>query len=101
MSPAPTDSVLRRHHEQMHWADPLAPTDSVLRRHHEQMLQAARPNAGPDRPPGLVEPTSPPTPAGDPAPEPAAGRPAPAAAPEPATGHGGGFFGWIKRLFGG
>ena len=61
---APTDSVLRRHHEQMQagcrverpggfrsgWqsraiaaaAASDVPTDSVLRRHHEQMLQAAR-----------------------------------------------------------
>ena len=100
MSTAPTDSVLRRHHEQMRTAR-LAPTDSVLRRHHEQMRQAARPGAGPDRIPVPAEPASPPAPAGDPAPAPAAGRPEPAPAPEPATSQGGGFFGWLKRLFGG
>ena len=65
------------------------PTDSVLRRHHEQMRQAARPSADPGHVPGPAEPASPPTPDGDPAP-----------APEPSTGQGGGFFGWLKRLFG-
>ena len=103
MSTAPTDSVLRRHHEQMHRATRLAPTDSVLRRHHEQMRQAARSGIGPDPTPRPAEPAAPPgepPPASRPAPEPAASRPAPA--PEPTTtSQGGGFFGWLKRLFGG
>ena len=104
MSTTPTDSVLRRHHEQMHRAARLAPTDSVLRRHHEQIRQAAHPSGGPERTPGPVEPASPPggpPPASDPvpAPKPAVSHPAPA--PEPATDQGGGFFGWLKRLFGG
>ena len=105
MSTVPTDSVLRRHHEQMQRAARLVPTDSVLRRHYEQMRQAARASAGSGRTPEPAEPVSPPDrppPASRPAPapEPAVSRPAPA--PEPAaTGQGGGFFGWLKRLFGG
>ena len=78
------------------------PTDSVLRRHYEQMREAARSGAGsgpaPRAPESTVRSGSPP-PASHPAPT-----------PEPATGHSppapaatdqGGFFGWLKRLFGG
>ena len=86
MSTVPTDSVLRRHHEQMQAARSSVPTDSVLRRHYEQMQQAARSSGGSSRAP---EPAAP-----------AASRPA--AAPEPAvSSQGGGFLGWLKRLFGG
>ena len=49
MSTVPTDSVLRRHHEQMQRAARLVPTDSVLRRHYEQMRQAARASVGSGR----------------------------------------------------
>ena len=76
------------------------PTDSVLRRHHEQMQQAAGSNADGDR---AEEPTRP---AATP-PEPPAGRPEPTPAPRPAatapatSDQGGGFLGWLKRLFGG
>ena len=104
MSKVPTDSVLRRHYEQMQQAARDVPTDSVLRRHHEQMQQAARSSAGPARAPKPAEPAStPPEPPASqpeptPAPEPAASRPAPAPA---ASGQGGGFLGWLKRLFGG
>ena len=104
MSKVPTDSVLRRHYEQMQQAARDVPTDSVLRRHHEQMQQAARSSAGPARAPEPAEPAStPPEPPASqpepaPAPEPAPSRPAPAPA---ASGQGGGFLGWLKRLFGG
>ena len=103
MSTVPTDSVLRRHHEQMQEAARLVPTDSVLRRHYEQMLQAgtsraARAGSEDAAAPaqsasGVVEPRS------APAREPVTARPA----PEPAASQsqGGGFFGWLKRLFGG
>lgn len=107
MSTAPTDSVLRRHHEQMHRAVRMAPTDSVLRRHHEQMRQAARSGIGSDHAHRPAEPAAPPgepPPASRPAPAPESvtSRPAPAPAPEPTTtSRGGGFFGWLKRLFGG
>ena len=101
MSTVPTDSVLRRHYEQMQEAARLVPTDSVLRRHYEQMQEAAR---------SSVAAVAAPEPAAPAAPEPpAASRPA--AAPEPAPspppsapaapGQGGGFLGWLKRLFGG
>ena len=105
-SDVPTDSVLRRHHQQMQQAARLVPTDSVLRRHYEQMQQAARASVGPGGAPEPEE-AAPPRPVEPPA----ASRPAaprepapsrPAAAPEPApTSQGGGFFGWLKRLFGG
>ena len=93
MSTVPTDSVLRRHYEQMQQVARSVPTDSVLRRHYEQMEQAARSGAGTDRAPGPAEPASPPR---EP---PAATRPAPA--PPAAASQGGGFLGWLKRLFGG
>ena len=100
MSTVPTDSVLRRHYEQMQRAA-LVPTDSVLRRHYEQMQQAARSGIEAGRAPEPVESASPPRRAASrPAPEPTASRPAPVSEPV-ATGQGGGFFGWIKRLFGG
>ena len=105
MSTVPTDSVLRRHYEQMQQVTRSAPTDSVLRRHYEQMEQAARSSAGMDRVPEPAEPASPPReppavtrPA--PAPEPAASHSAPAPPPAVAS-QSGGFFGWLKRLFGG
>ena len=93
MSTVPTDSVLRRHYEQMQHAASLVPTDSVLRRHYEQMEQAARSGVG-SGPAAEAQPAAPP-------PEtPAASRPAPP--PEPAApAEGGGFLGWLKRLFGG
>ena len=87
MSTAPTDSVLRRHYEQMQEAARLVPTDSVLRRHYEQMQEAARSSAAA---------VSAPEPAAPAAPEPAPSPPASAA-----PSQGGGFFGWLKRLFGG
>ena len=94
MGTVPTDSTLRRHYEQMQHAARLVPTDSVLRRHYGQMRQAARSSTGSSPAPKPVEPAAPP---GEPSPT---GRPAPA--PEPAaSGRGGGFFGWLKRLFGG
>ena len=62
------------------------PTDSVLRRHYEQMQQAARSSGGSSRAP--EQPT------------PAVSRPT--ATPESAaSSQGGGFLGWLKRLFGG
>ena len=99
MSTAPTDSVLRRHHEQMQQAARAVPTDSVLRRHYEQMQHAASSGVGSARAP---EPAAPVAPAPEPAPaRPAAPAPAasqPARAPDQG---GGGFFGWLRRLFGG
>ena len=103
MSTAPTDSVLRRHYEQMQKAARLVPTDSVLRRHYEQMQEAARsgvaatPTPEPAAPAAAPEPSAASSPAA--APESAPARPAPATA-VPSQG-GGGFFGWLKRLFGG
>ena len=100
MSKVPTDSVLRRHFEQMQQAARDVPTDSVLRRHHEQMQQAARSSAEPDKAPEPAEPASKP-------PEPPASQPEPAPAPQPTSGvpadssQGGGFLGWLRRLFGG
>ena len=104
MSKVPTDSVLRRHHEQMQRAARDVPTDSVLRRHYEQMQQAAGSNADGDRAEEPVKPAATP-------PEPPAGRPEPTPAPQPAatapatapatSDQGGGFLGWLKRLFGG
>ena len=105
MSTAPTDSVLRRHHEQMQRAALLVPTDSVLRRHYEQMQQAAWSSVGSDGASEPAKPVSPPSepPAASeakPAPEPAVRRPTPA--PESAvSSQGGGLLGWLKRLFGG
>jgi len=106
MSTAPTDSVLRRHYEQMQKAARLVPTDSVLRRHYEQMQEAARPGVATTRTP---EPAAPVAAAPEPprdsspaaAPEPASSRPAPAPEPIAPSQGGGGFFGWLKRLFGG
>lgn len=103
MSTVPTDSVLRRHYEQMRRTARRVPTDSVLRRHYEQMQRAARSSAGPGP---AFEPAAArrePQAAGRSAAtsEPAASHPPPVAQ-EPAAGRpGGGFFGWIKRLFGG
>ena len=100
MSKVPTDSVLRRHYEQMQLAAGDVPTDSVLRRHHEQMQSATESSAGSARAPDPVEPAA--TPA-----EPPASQPEPTPAPRPAagapadSGQGGGFLGWLKRLFGG
>ena len=88
MSTAPTDSVLRRHYEQMQEAARLVPTDSVLRRHYEQMQEAARSSAAAVPAPAASRPAA--------APEPAPSPPAPAA-----PSQGGGFFGWLRRLFGG
>ena len=101
----PTDSVLRRHYEQMRQAARLVPTDSVLRRHYEQMQQAARSGVGSSRTSEPVKPAAPPR-------EPPPVAKQPSAAPEPAVGRrpapepvaarqGGGFLGWLKRLFGG
>ena len=98
MSTVPTDSILRRHYEQMQHAASLVPTDSVLRRHYEQMEQAARSRVGSGP---AAEPAQPAAPPPETPPEtPAASRPAPR--PEPAApAEGGGFLGWLKRLFGG
>ena len=121
MSTVPTDSVLRRHYEQLRLAAGAVPTDSVLRRHHEQMRRAVRPETGPSRAPEPTERVPVPAPeAAEPAstaPEaavPASAEPPsasrPAATPEPTTSRatsadsaqgGGGFVGWLKRLFGG
>ena len=97
MNTVPTDSVLRRHYEQMQRAARLTPTDSVLRRHYEQMQRAARSSVGPGPATGPAEPAAPRR-------EPQAASPpvAPAATSEPAADRpDGGFFGWLKRLFGG
>ena len=127
MSSVPTDSVLRRHYEQMRQAARAVPTDSVLRRHHDQMQQAARLGAESSRAPEPVErtPASEPAKPSSPAPEAvesvspahepvesASREPSPASrpaeTPEPAPSApaaaaqgGGGFIGWLKRLFGG
>lgn len=93
MSSVPTDSVLRRHYEQTWQAARAVPTDSVLRRHHDQMQQAVRLEAESSRAPESAEPASP-------EPQPAA-RPADAPAPAVSARGGGGFIGWLKRLFGG
>lgn len=97
MSTVPTDSVLYRHYEQMQQAARLTPTDSVLRRHHEQMQRAARSIVAPAP---ASRPAEPAAPRREPQ---AASRPvAPVATSEPAADPpGGGFFGWLKRLFGG
>ena len=99
MSTVPSDSVLRRHHEQMQRAARLVPTDSVLRRHYEQMQQAARPKIGSSPATAPAEPPAPPPEAAVPEPRSAPVR----AASKPETGDagGGGLFGWLKRLFGG
>lgn len=105
MSTAPTDSVLRRHHAQMQEAARLVPTDSVLRRHYEQMQEAARPGVAASRTGESAAPAATPEPPTDsgsaPAPEPTSGRLAPASRPAAPDQGGGGFFGWLKRLFGG
>ena len=106
MSTAPTDSVLRRHHEQMQEAARLVPTDSVLRRHYEQMQEAARPGVAASRTgepaaPAAAAPETPTDSRSAAAPQPAPGRPAPASRPAVPEQGGGGFFGWLKRLFGG
>ena len=99
MGKVPTDSVLRRHHEQMQRVARDVPTDSVLRRHYEQMQQAAGANADGDRAEEPAQPTAtPPEPAGRPEPTPA---PRPAATAPATSDQGGGFLGWLKRLFGG
>jgi hypothetical protein len=112
MSSVPTDSVLRRHHEQMRQAARSVPTDSVLRRHHDQVQQAARLEAESSRAaepaertpaPEAAAPASPAPEAAEPAspePQPAA-RPADTPAPAVSAQGGGGFMGWLKRLFGG
>ena len=100
MNTAPTDSVLRRHYEQMREAACPVPTDSVLRRHYEQMREAARSGVTEARAPEPAALAPEPPIASRPAaaPEPAPGR----SVPEPAaSGQSGGFFGWLKRLFGG
>ena len=93
MSTMPSDSILRRHYEQLRQAAGAgAPQDSILRRHHEQMRQAAQPHAAP-----TVEKPTPPAPQEQAAP--AASRPA---TPAPAaSSEGGGFFAWLKKIFGG
>ena len=112
MGKVPTDSVLRRHYEQMQQVARDVPTDSVLRRHHEQMQSATESSAGPARAraPDPAEPAATPPEPAEPAatpPEPPASRPEPAPAPQPAasapagSSQGGGFLGWLKRLFGG
>ena len=112
MSSVPTDSVLLRHYEQMRQAVRAVPADSVLRRHHDQMQQAARLEADSSRAPEPVErtpapeaatPASPAPTAAEPAsPEPPpAARPADTPAPAASAQGGGGFIGWLKRLFGG
>ena len=76
------------------------PTDSVLRRHYEQMQQAAESSADADRAEQPAQPAAT-------SPEPPAGRPEPTPAPQPAatapatSDQGGGFLGWLRRLFGG
>ena len=112
MNPVPTDSVLRRHYEQTWQAARAVPTDSVLRRHHDQMQQAVRLEAESSRAPESAErtpapeaatPASPAPEAAEPAPlEPQpATRPADTPAPAVSAQGGGGFIGWLKRLFGG
>ena len=104
MSTAPTDSVLRRHYEQMQEAARLVPTDSVLHRHYEQMQEAARSGVAATRTPEPAAPAAPEPPGGSSpaaAPEPPPSRPAPAPEPAAPSQGGGGFFGWLKRLFGG
>lgn len=112
MSSVPTDSVLRRHYEQMRQAARAVPTDSVLRRHHHHMQQAARLEAESSRAPEPAErtPASDPAKPASPAPEAAepaspepqpAARPADTPAPAVSAQGGGGFIGWLKRLFGG
>ena len=68
----------------------MKPEDSILRRHYEQ----ARNAPAPSRP----TPSAGPSPASGPAPSPAAAS-SPAASSSDSGG--GGFFGWLKRLFGG
>ena len=103
MSTVPTDSVLRRHYGQMRQAGLLTPTDSVLRRHYEQMQRAARSSAGPGPAFAPAAARREPQAAGRSAatPEPAASRPPPVAQEPAADRPDGGFFGWLKRLFGG
>ena len=112
MSSVPTDSVLRRHYDQMRQAARAVPTDSVLRRHHDQMQQAARLVVESSRVPEPMERTPAPEAATSASPAPAAAEPAspepqpvarPADTPAPAVSAqgGGGFIGWLKRLFGG
>ena len=98
MSKVPTDSVLRRHHEQMQRAARDVPTDSVLRRHYEQMQQAAGANGGGGRAEEPAQPGRHATRAGRPEPTPA---PRPAATAPATSDQGGGFLGWLRRLFGG
>lgn len=79
----PEDSTLRRHAEsaaafQREEMRAAPPSDSVLFRHYQQMQQAN---------------------AAAPTPSPASSQPAPASAAAPAAKQGG-FFGWLKRLFG-
>lgn len=104
----PEDSVLKRHHVASELGDILArmprrPSDSVLRRHFDCSVQQALTAAvGSDAAALLL--------GGGGSTTVASGAPAsPAPAPAPTSGSagaegpkgGGGFFGWLKRLFGG
>lgn len=112
----PQDSVLRRHYVQQALGSILAtmpprPTDSVLRRHFDATVRTrlidlvgadaaaivlgdgAAVKAAP------APTTSPAAPRG--APRSAAPSPRAAAGSSRSSGQGGGFFGWLKRLFGG
>ena len=103
----PQDSVLRRHFESALSYEVMGdkgprPTDSVLVRHYDAAVDAevaARMSSG--APASSAAPSAPPTAA-----RPAAPPSAPAAAAAPAAepqrpADDGGFFGWLKRLFGG
>jgi hypothetical protein len=88
----PEDSILRRHYESTAAFKRMAreaqpPTDSVLNRHYVQLQQAISNAAKPFQSPAAKQ-----NPTTDPQPE---VRPVPAA---DASG-GGGFFGWLMRLF--
>jgi hypothetical protein len=112
----PGDSVLRRHAlTERHRSLGLPPTDSVLRRHYEQLMGvaggsepapavatpgAATPAAAPARPAAAAS-SAPASPASS---SPASSSPAsssPASSiPAPQAAGGGGFFGWLRRLLG-
>ncbi len=110
----PQDSVLRRHAmTERNRVLGLPPTDSVLKRHFAQLqaASASAPAAMPRAAAPVARAASAPAPKAAPAPAAkAAAQPAPAARPAPAPAPaaapaqvpsgGGGFLGWLKRLFG-
>ena len=103
MSTVPTDSVLRRHYEQMRPAARLgaessrAPEPATPAPPAPEAVESVSPAIEPAQP---VSPEAPPASGPAETPDPAPSRPAPSA-PADSPQRGGGFIGWLRRLFGG